>query len=412
MDLRHKHLYLDCFAGVAGDMFLGAALDLGVPEDVIREGLGRLPMHDQFDLQVRRARRMGIEGCDVKVLCHKHEHGQGRGQEQGHGQGHGHRTWISIKEMIEKAGLPAGATARALDIFGRIATAEAALHGMDLQEVSFHEVGAVDSVVDIVGAALALDYLTPASVSSSVVPLGHGTTRCAHGTLPVPSPAALKILEGCEVEDGGAATELTTPTGAAIVASCVERYGSIPAARLVASGYGAGDGELEDRANHLRLVLLEPDPEDEAERDAVVIEANVDNMPSEWCGHIMERLFAAGARDVWYTPIVMKKNRPALTISALCAASLVERVGSTLLAESTTIGMRTYRVGRRTLDRRSVELETVMGTVEVKLALDGERVVNAAPEYRTCKAAADRLGVPLKEVYAAAMAAYQVSKGD
>ncbi len=316
--------------------------------------------------------------------------------------------------MILGAGLPKGACDRALDIFGRIAVAEAGLHGMEPEEVSFHEVGAMDSIVDIVGAALALDWLSPARITARPVPLGHGITRCAHGILPVPAPAAMKILEGCEVEDGGADMELTTPTGAAIVASCVDDFGTLPAARLLGSGYGAGDGELADRANHLRLVALDPgaEPDDEAERAAVVLEANVDNMPPEWCGHLMERLFAAGARDVWYTPIVMKKNRPALTISTLCAASRVEQVGAALLAESTTIGLRHYRVNRRTLGRRSVALTTPHGEVEVKLALDGERVVNAAPEYRTCKAVADSTGVPLKEVYAAALAAYHRSKGE
>lgn len=283
---------------------------------------------------------------------------------------------------------------------------------MDPEEVSFHEVGAMDSIVDIVGAALALDWLSPSRITARAVPLGHGTTRCAHGILPVPAPAALKILEGCEVEDGGADMELTTPTGAAIVAANVEGFGPLPTARLIGSGYGAGDGELADRANHLRLVALEPGLEDEADQHAAVLEANVDNMQPEWCGHLMERLFAAGARDVWYTPIVMKKNRPALTISALCAASLVEKIGAVLLAESTTIGLRHYSVGRRTLSRRSVSLTTPHGEVEVKLALDGERVVNAAPEYRTCKAVADHTGVPLKEVYAAALAAYHSSRGD
>ena len=408
-DLRHKQLYLDCFAGVAGDMFLGAALDLGVPEEIIREGLQGLPDHHLFELQIGRASRMGIEGCDVKVKLtapHSH-HGEGHGD----GHGHGHRSWASIRQMLQQSSLPDGARARALEIFGRIAVAEGVIHGLEPEQVSFHEVGAVDSIVDIVGAALALDYLSPVRITSRVVPLGHGSTRCAHGVLPVPAPAALKILEGCQVEDGGAKMELTTPTGAAIVAASVEAYGPLPAARLVGSGYGAGDGELADRANHLRLVLLEPEVPDEADLEATVIEANVDNMPAEWCGHLMERMFAAGARDVWYTPIVMKKGRPALKISALCAPGRVEAVGGALLAESTTIGLRHHQVGRRTLARRQVRVQTAHGELEVKLALDGERVLNAAPEYETCKAAADRLGVPLKEVYAAAMAAYR-SGGD
>ena len=402
-ELRGKHLYIDCFAGLAGDMFLGAAIDLGLPEEELRQGLAALPVPG-YQLQLRRAARMGIEGCDVKVLLDQAKH-------QHHSHDHGHRAWREIREMIAGSELAPGVIQRALEIFGRVARAEAALHGKALDEVHFHEVGAVDSIVDIVGAALALEYLAPARVTSRRVPLGHGYTRCAHGRLPVPSPAALKILEGCQVEDGGAEMELTTPTGAAIVASCADAFGPMPAAAVVASGYGAGDGELDDRPNHLRLVLLEPEPLDEAEQDAVVIEANIDNMAHEWCEHLMERLFAAGARDVWYTPIMMKKGRPAITVSMLCAASRAQDVGATLLAESTTIGMRSYRVGRRTLSRQVVQLQTAYGAVEMKLALDGQRVVNAAPEYRTCKAAADQRGVPLKEVYAAAVAAYRQGQG-
>jgi len=402
-DLRHKHLHLDCFAGIAGDMFLGAVLDLGVPEVLIREGLATLPL-EGYTLEIGRTRRLSIEGCDVKVRVDGEHHHPPAGAGDDH-----HRAWTSIEQMIEDSILARGVKDRALDIFGRVARAEARLHGVDLGSVSFHEVGAVDSIVDIVGAALALDYLAPARVTSRPVPLGHGKVHCAHGALPVPAPASVEILRGASVEDGGAGMELCTPTGAAIVASIAESYGPIPAGTLVAAGYGAGDDVLEDRPNLLRLLLLEAEPRDEAEANAVVVEANVDNMSPELCGHLLERLFSAGARDVWYTPITMKKGRPALTISTLCARSKLGPVGQALLAESTTIGMRHYPVSRRTLSRENVQVQTPYGPVQVKVARDGEQVMNVSPEFELCKAAADRCGVPLKEVYAAAMDAYRRS---
>lgn len=395
--LSGGHLHLDCFAGLAGDMFLGAAIDLGVPEEVIRAGLAGLGLErGAFELEVRRTKRMAIEGCDVKVRIPDAQ------PEAGH---HHHHRWRDIRSMIEGATLAQGARGRALDIFNRVARAEAKLHGVELEEVQFHEVGAVDSIVDIVGAAVALDYLSPTRVTSRPIPLGHGTTRCAHGVLPVPAPATLEILRGASVEDGGVAMELCTPTGAAIAASCVDAYTPTPAAAVIAVGYGAGDIQLDDRPNHLRAILFESATEDEAEREAVVVEANVDNMPPEWCGHLMDRLFAAGARDVWYSPIVMKKGRPALTISALCAPAKLEVVGGVLLAESTTIGYRYYRAGRRVLGRRFIEVETRYGRLTIKQALDGEVLVNSAPEHDVCRAAAERHNVPLKEVYAAALAA-------
>jgi hypothetical protein len=400
--LTRKHLYLDCFSGIAGDMFLGAALDLGVPEVVIRGALSQLPLGD-YELCITRTRRAGLAGCDVKVKT------PSEGSHPGHAasEHHLHRRWVDIRALIEGAPLPDGVKRRALDIFSRVARAEAHLHGVPLEEVAFHEVGAVDSIVDIVGAAAALDYLAPTRVTSRPVPLGHGNTRCAHGVFPVPAPAAVEILAGAQVEDGGVAVELCTPTGAAIVASCVEFFGNIPAARVIAAGYGAGDTTLPDRPNMLRLILFEPEPEDPAEREAVLVEANIDDMPPEWCGHLLDRLFAAGARDVWYTPIVMKKGRPAISVSMLCAPSALSGLGSLLLRESTTIGYRFRAVGRRTLSRSTVVVDTPYGPQTIKIASDGERVLNAAPEYEECRAAADRHAVPLKEVYAAAVAAYR-----
>lgn len=446
-DLRGKALYFDCFAGVAGDMFLGAALHLGVPEAYLRQHLARLPLSGHR-LQIARTRRSGIEGVDLKVLPpegtapeaspepgghghHHHHHGGGEAGHQHHGPADqhahppggdeaehhhgGHTAWRTIRRAIEAAELPGGTTARALDIFGRIARAEASLHGMDPEGVTFHEVGAVDSIVDIVGAALVLDYLRPTRVTARPVPLGHGTTRCAHGLLPVPAPATLAIAAeaGVEVEDGGVAMELCTPTGAAIVAHCAEGYGPLPAGRVAAVGYGAGDRTMADRPNLLRLVLLEPAAgqrapgEDEADHRAVVLEANIDNMAPELCGHLLERLFEEGARDVWYTPITMKKGRPALTISVLCAESRQQALAELLLRESTTIGLRHHPVGRLTLERRIEPVQTPYGPIPIKVAGQGGETYNAAPEYEACRQAARRHGVPLKEIYAAAAAAHR-----
>lgn len=391
--MRAKHLHLDCFSGVAGDMFLGAMLDLGVPEDAVRSGLATIPLQG-YELQVSRTRRMGIEGCDVSVRVDP-------------AAAQPPRTFGAIRELLRDAGLAPAVLARALDIFTRVARAEAKVHGTSLEEVHFHEVGAVDSIVDIVGAAVALEYLDPVHVSARPVPLGHGSVRCAHGVMPVPAPATLEILVGLPVEDGAAGVELCTPTGAAIVASAVQTFGALPSARLLAVGYGAGDGRLQDRANHLRALLLEPESCDPADERIVVLEANIDNMTAELAGYVVDRLFAAGARDVWLTPIVMKKGRPALTLSALCAEEDRDVLCELVLSESTTIGLRHRLERRRVLARDAVEVRTPYGALPVKVARDGERELSAAPEFEPCREAALHHGVPLKEVMAAAAAAYR-----
>ena len=396
--LAGKHLHIDCFSGIAGDMFLGACLDLGVPEAALREGLAKLPWGG-YELQIQRAVRMGIEGVDVKVIVDDHDHG--------------HRAWKEIRKGIQKSALTDGIKTRALAIFSLVAEAEAKVHGVPTDDVHFHEVGAVDSIVDIVGAGICLEHLSPASVSCRTIPLGQGTVRCAHGVLPVPPPATVEILRGASVETGGAELELCTPTGAAIVQSCAPEFGPLPPGSLLGSGYGAGDRELPDRPNQLRLILLEAGAPDEAESSATLFEANVDDMSPEGTGHLSERLFKAGARDVWFTPIVMKKGRPALKISVLCAHSDAARAEDMLFLESTTIGLRRQRVERRTLTRETVRVNTPYGEVEMKVARDGdgERVLNAAPEYETCRRLARDRGVPLKEIFAAAVAAYRAQEG-
>jgi uncharacterized protein (TIGR00299 family) protein len=315
----------------------------------------------------------------------------------------------AIRAHLESR-LVGGVRARALDMFDRLARAEAKLHGTTVDAVAFHEVGAIDSIVDIVGTAAALDWLAPATGSCAAVAMGHGTLTCAHGVLPVPAPAALEVLTaaGGVMTDGGIAKELCTPTGASILASAVTTWTPAPTGTPVAVGWGAGDFDLADRANVVRAVVIRPATSSAAATWR--IEANVDDMSPELCSHAADAAFAAGALDVWWTPITMKKGRPALMVSAIVPDAARDAVVAALLRETTTIGVRFDPVDRRVLDRRIVTVDTAYGPIRVKLAHDGAVVLNAAPEHDDCVAAATRHGVPLKAVYAAAIAAAQITR--
>jgi hypothetical protein len=324
---------------------------------------------------------------------------------------HPHVHYSELRARISGAKLTERTRDRALEIFDRLARAEAKLHGTTVDDVAFHEVGAIDSLVDIVGTAAALAWLEPASVTCAGVAMGHGTLECAHGVLPVPAPAALEVLReaGGVMLDGGVARELCTPTGAAILASCVTAWQPSPPGTPVAIGWGAGDADLADRANVLRvtaLALATP------RADAVwQIDANVDDMSPELCAPAAEAVFAAGALDVWWTPITMKKGRPALALSALAAEAERDAVIAAILRETTTIGVRFSPRERTVLARETVEVATKYGPIPIKVARDGAAVRNAAPEYEACIAAARHHGVPVKHVYAAAVAAYEASNG-
>ncbi len=456
--LRGMHVHIDCPAGAAGDMMLGALLDLGVPFDVIGSALDAIGAGRQR-LRVQKIVKHGIAATDVKVdttghILEEHRHGgvprqphthaaSGSGkflgikiraetntrhitvdehgdrteevhEHAGHGHAHGashaHYHYAEIRWRIARAQLSDGTRARALDIFDRLARAEAKLHGSSLDEVTYHAVGAIDSIVDVVGTAAALDWLAPASVTCASVAMGHGTLTCAHGVLPVPAPAALEVLReaGGVMADGGVATELCTPTGAAILASTVTHWTAAPIARPVAVGWGAGDSDLADRANVLRLVVLAPAAG--TAQSVWQIDANIDDMSPELTGAATDALFAAGAVDVWWTPITMKKGRPALTLSVLAESAKRDEIIAVMLRETTTIGVRYSELHRRVLERRFVEVDTRYGRIPVKVALDAGTVVNAAPEYEACAAAARHHGVPVKLVFSAALAAYDGQK--
>ncbi len=394
-ELRGAELYFDCFSGIAGDMTLGALLDLGVPEAAVRGELDKLPLGG-YRLTHERVRRGALVGTKIRVIVDEHHH-------HDHDAHHPHTHYRDIKAMLEQH-LGGDVRTRALAIFERIAVVEARLHGVDVADVAFHEVGAVDSIVDIVGAAAALAWLRPARVTSRRVPLGGGTIETAHGRLPVPAPATLELLAGAEIESGGD-SELTTPTGAGILAASVSGYGMMPSMRVIGVGWGAGDRELADRPKLLRVVAGVRSQAANTTDEVAVVEANIDDMNPELCEPLLEALFAAGAVDAWFTPIVMKKSRPALTVAALCPPALRDAVAAALLRESTTIGVRFSSHERMVLPRRIVDVDTPWGKVPVKVAGEGENV-NAAPEYDACRALAVAAGVPVKRVYLAALAAF------
>jgi len=411
--VKGLHLHLDCPSGIAGDMTLAALIDAGVPVDVIGDALDAIGA-GRGRLGVARVTKRGIAAVDVKVdvsvgagdrLELAPRAGRGQGVRVAPDDHHDHVPYTEIRRRLVAAPLTDDTRRRALDMFERVARAEATIHGSTVDTVAFHEVGAIDSIVDIVGTAAALAWLAPASVSCTEVAMGHGTIQCAHGVLPVPSPAALEILRACGgvMTDGGVARELCTPTGAAILAAAVTTWGPAPTGTPVAVGWGAGDAELADRANVVRAVVIRPaGPAAPLWR----IEANIDDMNPELCGHAAEAAFAAGAVDAWWTPITMKKGRPALLFAALAPGDRRDAVVAAILRETTTIGVRFDPVERKVLAREVVEVATAHGPIRVKVARDGDEVVNAAPEHDDCVAAAQRDGVPLKQVYAAVQAAY------
>ena len=401
-ELQGKELYFDCFAGIAGDMTLGALFDLGVPEEAVRGELAKLPVRS-YRLDRERVQRGALVGTKIHVRVDGHDEHFDHHHDHHARDAHHHTHYRDIAAMLRQH-LSGDVRARALAIFERIAVVEARLHGVSVEEVAFHEVGAVDSIVDIVGAAAALSWLAPSRITSRRVPLGGGTVETAHGRLPVPAPATLELLAGAEVEAGGD-TELTTPTGAGIVAASVSAYGPMPAMRVVGVGWGAGDRQLADRPNLLRVVAGVPTTAASTADEIVAVEANIDDMNPELCEPLLEALFAAGAVDAWFTPIVMKKSRPALTVAALCPPSARDAVAAAILRESTTIGVRFSSRERTILPRHLVEVDTPWGKVPVKVAGDGD-AANAAPEYEACHKLAIEAGVPVKRVYLAALAAF------
>jgi pyridinium-3,5-bisthiocarboxylic acid mononucleotide nickel chelatase len=401
-----RALYFDAFSGVSGDMTVGALLALGVPLSLLEEGLRGLPL-GAVRLRSTVREVSGIRACkfDVDVGANV-DAGQGGGphEHEPYGGGHEHRSFREIRSMIEESRLAPEVRRRAVEIFRRLAVAEGKVHGVAEDDVTFHEVGAVDSIVDIVGTAIGFVELGVERVYVSTLPLGSGTVPSRHGTLPVPAPATVELLRGFPVRLGDGGCELVTPTGAAIVSTFATAGEPAPPLRVEAVGYGAGSRTLTDRPNLLRLLLGRI--ASEVSRDEmIVIETNIDDSSPEIYEHVIDELLAAGARDVWLTPVQMKKNRPGVVLHVLGEPGARELLASIVLSETSAIGVRFFPVERRVLRREQLSVETEFGSVQVKRSYAPDGSLNMAPEYESCRAVARERGVPLKSVYQAAVAA-------
>lgn len=378
-----KIAYFDCFAGISGDMILGALIHLGVPESFIEENIRNIPL-GAFHLEVGSAARMGINGRQVKVVVDdRDEHA---------------RKYQDIRSLIENSPLQDAVKDLSLEIFGRLAEVEASIHGCQKEDVHFHELGGVDTIVDVVGAALSVEWLGIDKIYASEIPVGKGFVNCRHGRLPVPAPATIALLDGVPVYGTGVSHELVTPTGAAILTSLCRDFGTMPKMLIRQVGYGVGSRDLKEMANLLRVVLGEPDFA--YETDCVtVVETNIDDMNPEIFGYVMERLFEDGALDVVLIPVFMKKNRPGTMVKVICKDTDRETIVNRILSQTTATGVRHYRTERSKLTRKVKEAATSYGKVRVKEISGPTGRVSVVPEYEDCKKIALEKNVPLKVVY-------------
>jgi pyridinium-3,5-bisthiocarboxylic acid mononucleotide nickel chelatase len=375
-----KILYFDCFSGISGDMTLAALLGLGLPKEKLLKELEKVGL-EGYSLDIFPGNRGGIAATGVEVKI-------------GHSHSPPHRHFADIRTLIQKSSLEEGVKEISLKIFQRLAEAEARVHGQAVDEVHFHEVGAVDSIVDIVGSAIGIAHFSPDRILSSELPMGRGFVSCQHGRLPLPAPATVEVLRGYPVKSVDVEGELVTPTGAAIIATLSSGVAAWPDGIIRAIGYGMGKKEFADRPNLLRLVWGEASGIYETDR-AFVLEANIDDMNPEFYGFLMERLFAEGALDVAFSHLLMKKNRPGTLLRVITEEPDAGKLTEVILRESTTLGVRFYPVMRKKLPRALKEIETKYGTVRVKISGN----LRFQPEYEDCRRVALEKGIPIQAVY-------------
>ena len=378
-----KTAYFDCHSGISGDMILGALVDAGVDIKSIRRGLASLGLKG-YELKSRRVKRGLFGGIKVDAVLSPKAHTHSR-------------TFTDIEKLLKRSKLPKAVIQDSVEVFLRIGKAEAKVHRTTLDKIHFHEVGAVDSIVDIVGGVLGMRELGVERILSSPLNTGEGTVQCEHGVLPVPAPATLELLKGIPCYSSGIPYELTTPTGAAMIGFWAEAFQSLPLMKIQKSGYGAGSHVLKEHANLLRIIVGET-AGDSGGR-VVLVETNIDDMNPEFYDHVMDSLYSAGALDVYLTSIQMKKNRPAVKISVLAPPAKREAVANILLTETSTFGLRTIEMDRIILDRQTLDVQTPYGKVGVKVGSLAGTMVHFSPEYESCKQIARKKKIPVKTVY-------------
>ncbi len=377
-----KTLYLDTFSGISGDMLLGLLIDLGVQQSQLEQELSKLPISG-YQIKNQREQRHGIDGCRVQVHCEETHH---------------HRSWSTIDTMLVESKLEPVVKETARKFFLRLGKAEAKVHGIDIDRVHFHEVGAIDAIVDLVGVAIGLDILKIDQLRCSPLPLSRGMSHCAHGALPLPAPATLEILQGKPVYDSNCDKELVTPTGATIVAELAE-FGSFPAHSLGTTGYGVGGWELEDRPNLLRGILYEDSHVIQADNQIQLLESHIDDSTPEQLGHLLELLFSANVLDAGYVPLQMKKNRPGTLLKVVCRSAQANTIANLIMRESSALGVRSTNCERYCLDRRIETIETPIGSARVKLIYAGKEFLRLTPEYDDCQKLAQQSKQTLQQVY-------------
>jgi uncharacterized protein (TIGR00299 family) protein len=384
-----RTLYFDCFAGASGDMILGALVAAGVDPNALREQLSRLNV-DGFNLSFETVDRSGLSATYARVeTAHEHKH----------------RHLSDVKQIIESSGVSDAAKKLAVEIFTRLAEAEARVHNEPVDHVHFHEVGALDAIVDIVGAAICIDLLKIDRFVCSPLHVGSGTIQMAHGRFPVPPPAVTELLKGVPFYSTDIQGELLTPTGAAIITTVCREFGPIPQMKTDVTGYGAGTRQYKDFPNVLRVLLGETDADGATDERLWMLETNIDDMSPQLLGYVMDQAFEHGALDCYFTSVQMKKNRPGVLLSVLCASDRKESLMNLLFTETTTLGVRSYEVTRRALRRSVVRVETQYGAIDVKVGHLNGNVVNEMPEFEQVRAAASKARVPVKVVEDAVRAA-------
>ena len=443
--------YLECFSGISGDMFLGALVDAGVSPRLLEDAVAALGVGAK--LEISRVMRSGISATKVDVWVdgekdmpreeywakqndggverapspakadneHDHHHGHGHSHDHEHHHAHNpsragapaphehtHRGLTEIRKIISSSSISDSAKKTAIAIFEALGAAEAKIHNVPIEDIHFHEVGAVDAMVDIVCASVGSEALGVDEIICSPLNVGGGTVKCAHGTFPVPAPATVELLKDAPVYSSGVQMELVTPTGAAIVKTLVRRFGPFPQMKIDKSGYGAGSRELDGRPNVARLVIGDAVSAHVASETITVLEANIDDLNPQVFGYVMDRLFEEGALDVFGMPVQMKKNRPGTLLTVLCKPEDADKLTQLIFAETTTLGVRRREEARQTLARRWENVRTQWGEVRIKIASMNGTVTNYAPEYEDCRRLAAEHRVPLKMVMQEASRAYAV----